>query len=103
MRFLPVTFTPSTSTYAGQLCHGVNVVLTAREFLDAPELGIELASALAKLYPQQFHMEKMTDILVNQSVYNALTQGEDPHRIALDWQDDLLKFQQVRARYLIYK
>ncbi len=103
VRFVPVTFTPSASNYAGQLCHGVNVVLTAREFLEAPELGIELVSALAKLYPQQFHMEKMTDILVNQSVYNALSRGEDPHRIALNWQDDLLKFQQVRARYLIYK
>ena len=103
VRFVPVAFTPSTSNYAGQLCHGVNVVLTGREFLDAPELGIELASALAKLYPQQFHMEKMTDILVNQSVYDALSRGEDPQRIRLDWQDDLLKFQQVRARYLIYK
>jgi uncharacterized protein YbbC (DUF1343 family)/CubicO group peptidase (beta-lactamase class C family) len=103
VRFVPVTFTPSASNYAGQLCHGVNIVLTGREFLDAPELGIELASALAKLYPQQFHMEKMTDILANQSVYSALTHGEDPHRIALNWQDDLLKFQQLREHYLIYK
>jgi len=103
VRFVPVTFTPSASNYTGQLCHGVNIVLTGREFLDAPELGIELASALAKLYPQQFHLEKMTDILANQSVYSALTHGEDPHRIALNWQDDLLKFQQLRERYLIYK
>jgi len=84
------------------VCHGVNVVLIAREFLDA-ELGMELASALTKLYPQQFHLEKMLEILASQSVYNALARGEDPHRIALDWQDDLQKFQQVRERYLIYK
>jgi uncharacterized protein YbbC (DUF1343 family)/CubicO group peptidase (beta-lactamase class C family) len=103
VRFVPVAFTPSTSNYAGQLCHGVNIVLTAREFLDAPELGIELASALAKLYPQQFHLEKIADILVNQSVYDAILRGEDPHRIGLNWQDDLLKFQQLRARHLIYK
>ena len=43
------------------------------------------------------------EILASQAVYNALTRGEDPHRIALDWQDDLLKFQQLRERYLIYK
>ena len=103
VRFVPVSFTPSASNYADQLCHGVNVVLTGREFLDAPELGIELASALARLYAQQFRLEKMTDILANQSVYSALTHGEDPHRIALNWQDDLLKFQHVRERYLIYK
>ncbi len=103
IRFVPVTFTPASSNYANQVCRGVNIVLTNRDFLDAPELGIELASALSKLYPQQFHVEKMIDILANQAVYDALTHGEDPHRIALDWQDDLGNFEKVRERYLIYK
>jgi uncharacterized protein YbbC (DUF1343 family) len=103
VRFVPVTFTPAASNFAGQVCHGVNILVTGREFLDSPELGIELASALAKLYPQQFHMEKMIDILANQNVYDALAHGEDPHRIALDWQDELQAFEKVRAKYLIYK
>ena len=103
VRFVPLTFTPVSSNYAGQLCHGINIVLTGREFLDSPELGMELASALAKLYPEQFHLEKMLKILSNQAVYSALSRGQDPRRIALDWQDDLLKFQQLRERYLIYK
>jgi uncharacterized protein YbbC (DUF1343 family) len=103
VRFVPVTFTPNSSNYSGQPCHGVNLALTQREFLDAPELGIELASALLKLYPQQFHVEKMIDILANKNVYDAITRGEDAHRIALDWQDELRKFEQVREKYLIYK
>lgn len=103
VRFVPITFTPVSSNYSGQPCHGVNLVLTGREFLDSPELGIELASALHKLYPEQFHMEKIIDILANRAIYEALVRGEDPHRMALDWQDDLHKFQQVRERYLIYK
>ena len=103
VRFVPVSFTPASGNYAGQTCHGVNILLTNREFLDAPEFGMELASALQKLYPGQFHIEKMAELLANQSVFEALTRGEDPHRIALDWQDDLQKFQQLRQRYLIYK
>jgi uncharacterized protein YbbC (DUF1343 family) len=103
VRLVPVTFTPFSSNFAGQLCRGVNLVLTDRDLLDAPELGIELASALLKLYPEQFHAEKMLEILASQAVYNAIAKGEDPHRIALDWQDDLLKFQQLRQRYLLYK
>jgi uncharacterized protein YbbC (DUF1343 family) len=103
VRFVPATFTPEASNFAGQVCHGVNILVTGREFLDSPELGIELASALAKLYPQQFHMEKMIDILANQNVYDALAHGEDPHRIALDWQDELQAFEKVRAKYLLYK
>jgi uncharacterized protein YbbC (DUF1343 family) len=77
--------------------------VTGREFLDSPQLGFELASALHTLYPEQFHMEKMADILANQRVLNALSNGEDPRRIGLDWQEDLQKFQQLRDRYLIYK
>lgn len=103
VRFAPIAFTPSSANYAGQTCRGVNLLLTNREVLDSPELGIELASALLKLYPQQFHMEKMMDILANQSVYDSLLRGEDPHRIALDWQDDLMQFQKRREQYLIYK
>ncbi|HJT69729.1 MAG TPA: serine hydrolase [Terriglobales bacterium] len=103
VRFVPVTFTPSSSNYSGQACHGANLMLTQREFLDAPELGIELASALLKLYPQQFHVEKMIDILGNRNVLEAITGGEDPHRVALDWQDELKKFEQTREKYLIYR
>jgi uncharacterized protein YbbC (DUF1343 family)/CubicO group peptidase (beta-lactamase class C family) len=103
VRFVPITFTPTSSNYSGQPCHGVNLVLTGREFLDAPELGMELASALLKLYPQQYRVEKIMEILGSKAVYDALLRGEDPHRVDLDWQDDLLKFEQMRARYLIYK
>ena len=103
IRFVPITFAPTSSNYAGQACHGVNIFVTAREFLDSPEMGFELAAALQKLYPEQFHIEKMADIVANQTVLNSLIHGEDPRRIALDWQDELQKFQQMRERYLIYK
>ena len=103
VRFTPVRFTPTASAYSGQLCQGVNILLVDRNSLDAPELGVELASALHKLYPQQYHMERMTELLLNQSVYDAIAQGVDPQRIAQDWQDALGKFQQLRQKYLIYK
>ncbi len=103
VRFVPVSFTPSASAYVGQKCEGVNIVLVDRNAFDAPELGIELASALHKLYPQQFHMERMNELLVNQSVYDAISQGQDPRRIADDWREALEKFQQLRQKYLIYK
>jgi uncharacterized protein YbbC (DUF1343 family) len=102
-RFVPVSFTPNASTYAGQKCQGVNIILVERNAFDAPELGVELASALHKLYPEQFHMERMTELLVNQSTYDAIAKGEDPRRIGEDWREALEKFQQVRQKYLIYK
>jgi uncharacterized protein YbbC (DUF1343 family)/CubicO group peptidase (beta-lactamase class C family) len=103
VRFVSIGFTPTTSNYSGQRCEGVNLVVTERNALDGPELGVELASALRKLYPQQWKMEKLIDLVVNQSVYDAIAQGQDPRRIAQDWQPALDEFQKLRQKYLIYK
>jgi uncharacterized protein YbbC (DUF1343 family) len=103
LRFVPLTFTPTSSNYSGQECQGVNIILTDRNGLDAPELGIELAAALHKLYAADFKIEKMQQLLANQGVYDALMAGQDPRRIAQDWQEGLEKFQKVREKYLLYK
>src|SRR5580658_8782780 len=102
VRFVPVTFTPSSAVYSGQQCQGVNILLTDRNALDAPELGLELAAALHKLYATDFKIERMTELLANQPAFEALIAGQDPRRIAQDWQPDLATFQQVRKKYLIY-
>jgi uncharacterized protein YbbC (DUF1343 family)/CubicO group peptidase (beta-lactamase class C family) len=103
VRFVPVSFTPTASTYSGQKCQGVSIILVERNAFDAAELGIEIASALHKLYPEQFHMERMLDLLVNQATFDALVKSEDPRRIAEDWREPLERFQQLRQKYLIYK
>jgi uncharacterized protein YbbC (DUF1343 family) len=103
VRFVPVDFTPSSSTFAGERCEGVNLMVLDRNALDSPELGIELASALHKLYPNGFKLERMADLLVNQAVFGAIEAGEDPRRIAEDWQERLEEFVRLREKYLLYK
>jgi len=103
VRFVAVDFTPNDSKYKGELCHGVNLIVTRRNALDSPELGIELAVALRKLYPKDWKPERMADILVNQGVYDAVARGNDPRRIAEDWREALEAFMKVRQKYLIYK
>jgi uncharacterized protein YbbC (DUF1343 family)/CubicO group peptidase (beta-lactamase class C family) len=103
VRFVPVVFTPSSSNYAGERCEGVNLFVLDRNTLDSPELGLELASALHKLYPNDFKLERMSDLLVNQSVLESIGSGEDPRRIAEDWQERLDAFVRLREKYLLYK
>jgi uncharacterized protein YbbC (DUF1343 family)/CubicO group peptidase (beta-lactamase class C family) len=103
VRFVPVTFTPAAAVYSGQKCEGVNLVLTERNALDAPELGIELAAALQKLYPANFKIGGVAPLLGNQAAFDGLMAGEDPRRIAQDWQEELQKFEVMRQKYLIYK
>jgi len=103
IRFVPVSFTPTSSNYANQLCQGVNMIVTDRNVLDSPELGIELAAALRGLYLNDYKMERMIEILANQKVFDALVAGEDPRRIAQDWQDEVEGFEKRRAQYLLYR
>jgi len=102
VRFVPVSFTPNASSYAGQKCGGVNIVVTDRDALDVPELGAEIASALHHLYPGEYKLTALDGLMRNKATLDALNAGEDPRRIAEDWQDDLETFKSLRAKYLLY-
>jgi len=102
VRFVPIRFTPTSSNYAQQLCGGVNIVITYRESIDAPELGLEIATALHKLYPEQFKVQPMDALIRNKATLQALQSGTDPRRMALEWQDALVEFEKTRAKYLLY-
>jgi uncharacterized protein YbbC (DUF1343 family)/CubicO group peptidase (beta-lactamase class C family) len=103
VRFVPVNFTPSSGLYSGQACGGVNLIVTDRNLLDSPELGLELAAALKTLFGNSWKMDPLRELLVNQEVYDALARGDDPRNIAQSWQADLAKFRDLRAKYLLYK
>ena len=102
IRFLPTRFTPSDSVYKGQLCSGVQLLVTDRFSLDAPELGIEIAAALDRLYPSQYKLDSINALLRSKSTLQALEAGQDPRRIAERWQDELDEFEELRKPYLLY-
>lgn len=102
VRFVPVSFMPKASTHANALCKGVNIIVTDRNQLDSPELGIELASALRKLYPNDYKIQRMNELLVHDVTFESIQRGDDPRRIADEWRDELEAFAKTRAKYLLY-
>jgi uncharacterized protein YbbC (DUF1343 family) len=102
VRFVPTEFTPTASVYEQQKCGGVNIIVTDRNRLDAPELGIEIASALHSLYPQQFEMKNLDRLMLNKATMDAISAGRDPRRVWMDWMDEIAVFKQARAKYLLY-
>lgn len=103
VRFTPVSFTPETPyPYAGQLCHGVELTVTSRNDLDTPELGLEIASELHKLYGDQYQLSKIDTLLANHIVLSDLMAGRDPQRMEEDWQQALHDFEAKRKPYLLY-
>jgi uncharacterized protein YbbC (DUF1343 family) len=102
VRFVPVTFTPSADVHAQKKCGGVNIIVTDRNALDAPEVGIEIASALHVLYPEQFEMKNLDRLMLNDSTMQSICTGQDPRRVWMNWIDEIERFKAIRAKYLLY-
>jgi uncharacterized protein YbbC (DUF1343 family) len=102
VRFQAALFTPDNGLYKGQYCQGVSIAITNRAELNSMRMGLDIAAALHRLYPQQFHLEKTIELLGSQATLERLEHGDDPARIIAGWSDDLDKFRATRAKYLLY-
>jgi uncharacterized protein YbbC (DUF1343 family) len=103
VRFVPVRFTPREKyPYSGQECGGVQMIVVDRNVLDAPELGLEIASALWKLYPTEFHVDALDRSILDSATLNMLKMGNDPRRIADGWREGLAQFSTRRVKSLLY-
>jgi uncharacterized protein YbbC (DUF1343 family)/CubicO group peptidase (beta-lactamase class C family) len=102
VRVYPIAFMPDASNLKGVMVHGVRFVITNREALDSSRLGIELAAALQKLYPNKMDFPLNKRLIGNEEVIRALQAGEDPRQIQQKQQEALEQFLKVRAKYLLY-
>jgi uncharacterized protein YbbC (DUF1343 family) len=102
VRFVPFDFKPTSEIFAGEVCHGVQIVLLDRQALEPTEMGVELLSTLFKLSPQHVNLDKSLRLVGSRKVLDSIRRSESPSRIWYDWQEGLEQFKQVRARYLLY-
>jgi len=65
-------------------------------------MGLEIAATLHRLYPQQFRLEKIIELLGSQATLERLERGDDTAQIIAGWSDELDKFRATRAKYLLY-
>lgn len=103
VRFVPIRFTPRAAPHAERACEGVALVITDRGSLHSMLVGLEVAAALAKLYPGDFRLEKIITLVGNAATLERLKKGDAPTRIVDDWADDLAAFRARRAPYLLYR
>jgi uncharacterized protein YbbC (DUF1343 family) len=103
VRFEPTKFTPNAGPHEGERCEGVRVVLTSRNSLDSLRMGIEIAAALKKLYPDNFDASRMIELVGNAATIEQLVGGVAPAAIVASWGKDLEEFRKMRAKYLLYR
>jgi uncharacterized protein YbbC (DUF1343 family) len=99
--FRPAHFIPHRDHFKDQPCHGIQILLNDRQCFDAPLLGIEIASALYRLYPKDFEIDKTLGLMGSRWLVDAIKKSE-PHVIVSKWAGSLEEFQKLRAKYLLY-
>jgi uncharacterized protein YbbC (DUF1343 family) len=102
LRFVPVYFTPTSGIFHGQLCGGVELLVTDRASVFPMLTGIELASALHHFYPHDFQLGRIIELLGSRSTLAELEKGDAPSSIVLSWDRQIEKFRQIRKKYLLY-
>lgn len=102
IRFYPVRFTPASSKYAGQECQGVFMIVTDRAALRPVRVGLEIAAALAKLYPAEYQLDAAGRLFGSRDTLTRVKTGDDPAAIAASWGAAEARWRLMRAKYLLY-
>jgi uncharacterized protein YbbC (DUF1343 family) len=100
--FTAATFVPNQDAYAGQPCHGVRVRVTSRGSLRPMRVGLEMAAALQRMYPEHFQLAQIVELLGSRAAVERIGRGDTPVQIIAGWSAELGRFRRMRARYLLY-
>jgi uncharacterized protein YbbC (DUF1343 family) len=104
VRAYPTRFRPAAgSNFAGKLIEGIRFVITDRNSFDSVRLGLEIGSALQKLYPGRMDFEVNRFLIGNRRVIESLKSGQDPRSIVQELEESLRNFAETRTAYLIYR
>lgn len=103
VRFADQPFIPVSGLYAGKRCGGVGVRVTDRATVRSMRVGLEIATILHKVYPTQFHTEKLITLLGNEDTVKQLEAGVPPEQIVESWSASLASYDETRRKYFLYK
>ena len=102
IRFVPLYFTPESGANRRLKCGGARLVISNAEKLNSVLLGLTLASVLNKLYPDEFKMDSMVELLGNASAMKMLKAAHSPSEVLRSDGPGMQKFLAKRQRALIY-
>lgn len=103
VRFVPIKFTPNASVFKGEMCGGVNIVITDRASFNSVKTGLTVAVALRKSYPNDWQVDRFGRLLVNAKILEALKQGASVDSLGASAKSETDEFLRRRVPYLLYK
>jgi uncharacterized protein YbbC (DUF1343 family) len=102
VRFRAAAFTPTSGLHHGELCQGVTIEIVDRDKIRSMKMCLEIAETLRRMYPKEFQIEKIIELLGSQTTLEQLEKEAPIESILKSWEPQLDRFRAMRAKYLIY-
>ena len=113
MRFLPAYFRPQFQKHAGEVCAGVEIVVTDADRFAAYRCGVELLAAVHESFPGSFDWRAdpyefvgdvpAIDLLTGgPELRTVLESGDGPGGWIASWSADEEAFRSERREILLY-
>ncbi len=102
VRVYATRFEPADSVFKGQTIEGVRFVIVNRETFSSIRLGLELASAIERLYQGKLDLDACRLSIGSRKVIEELKEGVDPSTIELHLVEDLEGFEGRSKEFLLY-
>jgi uncharacterized protein YbbC (DUF1343 family) len=102
IRYSPVRFTPSSSTFAGDECSGVRIEITDRSALQPVRAGFDICIMLRDRFGALWKRERFGELIANDAFVAAFEKGETADELFRRIDADLATFAPRREKFLLY-
>jgi uncharacterized protein YbbC (DUF1343 family) len=101
-RFVPVSFTPTSSVHAKKECSGVQIYVADWSRFESIPVGLTIAAALRKLHPKDWETKRYNVLLCNTVLHEAVEKGVSADKLLKQAGEGMKEFTAVRKKYLLY-
>ena len=106
LRFVPYDFTPGAKyhKHAGELCHGVFLILLDRDRVETTRTGLHMVQAMEQLFPEDYKaLGGFPTLWGKPELWDLLNEKKmTPETIIEKYRPELDAFLEVRKKYLLY-
>ncbi|HSE97937.1 MAG TPA: DUF1343 domain-containing protein [Blastocatellia bacterium] len=111
--YRPLHFQPTFHKFAGEVCGGLQIHVTDRAAFKPVITGVAIIRAIRHLYPADFEWSSPPyeyvfdrlpfDVITGTSrIREMIEQGATVEEIEESWREPLARFDELRAKYLLY-
>lgn len=104
VKFSPVSFTPTSSKFKGELCHGVFVEVTDARKFEAVTAGVAIIREIQRFHPSDLGINRVgfLRLMGSSFMYDLLTKEVATMKSLPAWEEEMFEYQRAKKKYHLY-